>query len=105
MKTTFLYPDAPFSPHKSLEQWALSVSQASVKTPKGFGFFDINTIPESDILLIESLYCLPFAKKYKNMIDNMTESCKDSAIDKISEQREAIGKNTKLRSDLAISKK
>ncbi|MBI5331966.1 MAG: glycosyltransferase [Candidatus Aenigmarchaeota archaeon] len=104
MKTTFLYPDAKFSPHKSLEQWALSVSQASIKTPKGFGRFDINSIPYSDILLIESLYCLPFAKKYKiaksqSDLVKMTESPDKKSISDLAigttEQSKSIISKTK----------
>ena len=81
MKVTFLYPDAPFSPHKSLEQWASSVSQAKIKTPKGFGRFDTNKIPDSDILLLESLYCLSFAiTKSKDLAKFKTRTCKIIAM-------------------------
>ncbi len=31
----------------------------------GIGFFDMNKLEGSDILLLESLYCAPFAKRYK----------------------------------------
>ena len=36
----------------------------------GIGKFNIKQIPESDVLLLESLYCLPFAKKYKKSHPN-----------------------------------
>lgn len=47
----------------------MSVCQTEIRTPKGLGRFDVNKIPKSDILLLESLYCLPFAKKYKETND------------------------------------
>ncbi len=65
MKCTFLYPDSPKSPHYVHKSWAESVSKKYIKTPLGFGFFNTNIIPESDVLILESLYCLPFARKYK----------------------------------------
>ena len=69
MKITFLYPDSPISPHFSHLTWAKSVCKNIVKTPIKIGFFDISKIPVSDVLLIESLYCLPYAKIYKKRIN------------------------------------
>lgn len=62
---TFLYPASAISPHRVHKTWAMSVCQRAVETPMGIGKFDVGEIPESDFLLLESLYCLPFAKKYK----------------------------------------
>ncbi|KUO42677.1 MAG: hypothetical protein APU95_03090 [Hadesarchaea archaeon YNP_N21] len=36
-----------------------------VETPMGFGRFSLDQLKGSDILLLESLYCAPFAKRYK----------------------------------------
>jgi glycosyltransferase involved in cell wall biosynthesis len=65
MRATFLYPTSGISPHYVHEAWAMSVCEKTVKTPMGIGKFDIGQIPESDVLLLESLYCLPFAARYK----------------------------------------
>ena len=68
-KITFLYPASPISPHYAHLTWAKSLNARIIKTPMGFRFFDNNKIPDSDILLLESLYCLPFAKRYKQKIN------------------------------------
>lgn len=70
MKSTFLYADSGISPHYVHKTWAMSICNSIVKTPMGIGKFDINIIPDSDLLIIESLYCLPFAKKYKKKNPN-----------------------------------
>lgn len=70
MRGTFLYPDSGISPHHVHKTWAMSICQTMLKTPLGIGKFDINQIPESDVIVIESLYCLPFAKKYKKLHPN-----------------------------------
>lgn len=62
-----MYPKSGISPHPVHKAWALSVCQHIVETPMGLGRFDVRTIPKSDFLLIESLYCAPFAKKYKKL--------------------------------------
>jgi len=69
MRLTFLYPSSPKSPHFVHLSWAKSVCNNFVQTPMGLGLFDIRKIPKSDALLLESLYCLPFAKKYKQKIN------------------------------------
>lgn len=65
MKATFLYPASGISPHYAHLAWAKSVCTRVVETPMGIGFFDFNKIRGSDLLLLESLYCAPFAKRYK----------------------------------------
>ncbi|MCD6371275.1 MAG: hypothetical protein J7L39_00975, partial [Candidatus Aenigmarchaeota archaeon] len=65
MRIAFLYPNSPISPHKVHLTWALSVGAEPIKTPKGFGKFDIQRLRGYDILFLESLYCLPFASKAK----------------------------------------
>lgn len=65
MKATFLYPASGISPHHAHLTWAKSVSARVVETPMGIGFFDLNKLRGSDLLLLESLYCAPFAKRYK----------------------------------------
>jgi len=65
MKVTFLYPASGISPHPVHLAWAKSVGARVVETPMGVGFFDQNKLRGSDILLLESLYCAPFARKYK----------------------------------------
>lgn len=62
-----MYPKSGISPHPVHKAWAMSVCRSIVETPMGFGKFNIDKIPESDFLLIESLYCAPFAKKYKKL--------------------------------------
>jgi glycosyltransferase involved in cell wall biosynthesis len=70
MRATFLYPASGISPHYVHEAWAMSVCEKAVKTPMGIGKFNIKQIPESDVLLLESLYCLPFAVRYKKAHPN-----------------------------------
>lgn len=65
MKVTFLYPASGISPHPAHLTWAKSIGARVVETPMGIGFFDRNKILGSDILLLESLYCAPFARRYK----------------------------------------
>jgi len=38
----------------------------------GIGFFDLEKLRGSDLLLLESLYCAPFARKYKKKNPNCT---------------------------------
>lgn len=76
-KCTFLFPSSPKSPHFVHFIWAKSVCSNFVRTPMGFGIFDMKKIPKSDVLLLESLYCLPIAKKYKKKIN---PSCKVISI-------------------------
>ena len=66
--TTFLYSLSSKSPHPVHLYWAKSVCNNFIQTPI-CGFFDIRKIPKSDVLLLESLYCLPFAKRYKQKIN------------------------------------
>ncbi|MEM3335906.1 MAG: glycosyltransferase [Candidatus Aenigmatarchaeota archaeon] len=77
MKITFLYPNSIRSPHFVHLTWAKYLNARIIRTPMGFGFFDINKIPNSDVLLLESLYCLPFAKIYK---DKRNKECKIISI-------------------------
>lgn len=65
MKATFLYPASRLSPHYAHLTWAKSVCSRIVKTPMGIGFFDLDKIRVSDLLLLESLYCAPFARRYR----------------------------------------
>ena len=69
MSATFLYPSSRKSPHFVHLSWAKSVCSNFVQTPMGLGPFDVGKIPKSDTLLLESLYCVPFAKKYKQKIN------------------------------------
>lgn len=62
---TFMYPASGISPHPAHLTWAKSVGSRVVETPMGIGFFDLNKLRGSDLLLLESLYCAPFAKRYK----------------------------------------
>lgn len=64
MNITFLYPESAISPHIVHKTWAKSIGSHFVQTPKAFGKFNLDQIPPSDALLLESLYCLPFAKRY-----------------------------------------
>ena len=65
MNIAFLYPASGISPHYAHLTWAKSVCTRIVETPMGIGFFDYDKIRDSDLLLLESLYCAPFAKRYK----------------------------------------
>lgn len=65
MKVTFLYPASGISPHPAHLTWAKSVGARVAETPMGLGFFDLNKIRGSNLLLLESLYCAPFARRYK----------------------------------------
>lgn len=65
MKITFLYPASGISPHPAHLAWAKSIGARVVETPMGVGFFDFNKLRGSDLLLLESLYCAPFARRYK----------------------------------------
>lgn len=65
MNGTFLYPESGISPHNVHKTWAMTVCKNIIETPMGVGRFDVNQIPDSDFLIIESLYSLPFAKRYK----------------------------------------
>ncbi len=67
---TFMYPASGISPHPAHLAWAKSVGAGVVKTPMGMGFFDIDKIQDSDLLLLESLYCAPFARRYKKKNPN-----------------------------------
>lgn len=67
MRGAFLYPKSGISPHFVHRAWAMSVCKSIIETPMGFGKFDISKIPYSDFIIIESLYCAPFAKKYKKL--------------------------------------
>ena len=71
----FLYPNSPKSPHKVHKTWGLSVCKFMFKTPLGIGKFNIKKIPKTKIILIESLYSIPFAKKIKKR-----DNCKIIAI-------------------------
>ena len=62
---TFMYPASGISPHPAHLTWAKSVGSRVVETPMGIGFFDLNKLRGSDLLLLESLYCASFAKRYK----------------------------------------
>lgn len=62
---TFLYPASGISPHPAHLIWARSMGAKVVETPMGIGPFDYGKLKGSDILLIESLYCAPFARRYK----------------------------------------
>lgn len=62
---TFMYPASGISPHYAHLAWAKSVCTRVVETPMGIGFFDLDKIRGSDLLLLESLYCAPFARRYK----------------------------------------
>lgn len=64
-KIAFLYPASGISPHPVHLTWAKSISTCAVKTPMGIGFFDMDKLEGFDVLLLESLYCAPFAKRYK----------------------------------------
>jgi glycosyltransferase involved in cell wall biosynthesis len=65
MKITFMYPASGISPHPAHLVWAKSVGSQVVETPMGIGFFDLDKIQGSNLLLLESLYCAPFARRYK----------------------------------------
>lgn len=62
---TFMYPASGISPHPAHLTWAKSIGSRVVETPMGIGFFNLNKLKGSDILLLESLYCAPFARQYK----------------------------------------
>jgi glycosyltransferase involved in cell wall biosynthesis len=70
MKVTFLYPASGISPHPVHLAWAKSVGARVVETPMGVGLFDQGKLRGSEILLLESLYCAPFARKYNNKNPN-----------------------------------
>jgi len=61
----FLYPASGISPHPSHLAWAKSVGARVVETPMGVGRFDQSKLKGSDLLILESLYCAPFARRYK----------------------------------------
>jgi glycosyltransferase involved in cell wall biosynthesis len=65
MDITFLYPASGISPHHVHLTWAKSLDSKVIKTPMGFGRFNLDELKGSDILLLESLYCAPFARSYK----------------------------------------
>lgn len=65
MKATFLYPASGISPHPAHLAWAKSIGSRIVETPIGIGFFDMNKLRGSNLLFLESLYCAPFARRYK----------------------------------------
>ncbi len=60
-----MYPASGISPHPAHLAWAESVGSRVVETPMGMGRFDYGKLEGSDVLLLESLYCAPFARKYK----------------------------------------
>ncbi|RLG57591.1 MAG: hypothetical protein DRN83_01455 [Hadesarchaea archaeon] len=60
-----MYPASGISPHPAHLAWARSVGAKVVETPMGVGRFDRRKIEGSDVLLLESLYCAPFARSYK----------------------------------------
>jgi len=62
---TFMYPASGISPHPAHLAWAKSIGSRVVETPMGIGSFDLNKLRGSDLLLLESLYCAPFARRYK----------------------------------------
>jgi len=64
-RVTFLYPVSGISPHYAHLSWAKSIGARVVETPMGVGFFDLNKLQGSDLLLLESLYCAPFARRYE----------------------------------------
>jgi glycosyltransferase involved in cell wall biosynthesis len=70
MNITFLYPASGISPHHVHLTWAKSLDSKVVETPMGFGRFNLDELKGSDILLLESLYCAPFAKSYKKKNPN-----------------------------------
>ncbi|MEM2890542.1 MAG: glycosyltransferase family 4 protein [Candidatus Hadarchaeum sp.] len=70
MKISFLYPASGISPHPVHLAWAKSVGAKVVETPMGIGFFDVEKLEGSELLLLESLYCAPFAKRYKKKHPN-----------------------------------
>jgi glycosyltransferase involved in cell wall biosynthesis len=65
LNITFMYPASGISPHYAHLSWAKSIGARVVETPMGVGFFDLNKLQGSDLLLLESLYCAPFARRYK----------------------------------------
>jgi len=75
MKATFLYPASGISPHYAHLTWAKSIGAKVVETPMGIGLFDYGKIKGSDLLLLESLYCAPFARRYKKKNPNCKVIC------------------------------
>jgi len=75
MNITFMYPASGISPHPAHLAWAKSIGSHVVETPMGIGFFDLNKLRGSDLLLLESLYCAPFAKRYKRKNPNCKIVC------------------------------
>ncbi len=75
MRTTFLYPASGISPHYAHLTWAKSVGAKVVETPMGMGPFDYGKIEGSELLLLESLYCAPFARKYKKRNPDCKVAC------------------------------
>jgi len=82
MISTFLYPSSPKSPHPVHLTWAKSVCKYFIRTPMKTGIahvlslfsrFDVTKIPYNDVLLLESLYCLPFARRYKKRVNPKTK--------------------------------
>ncbi|MBD3230471.1 MAG: glycosyltransferase [Candidatus Lokiarchaeota archaeon] len=77
INSTFLYPDSPKSPHLVHLNWAKHVCQNIIQTPMPSNlrkvwkifFKEMGKIPHSDVLLLESLYCLPIAARYKKIIN------------------------------------
>jgi len=74
-RVTFLYPASGISPHYAHLSWAKSIGARVVETPMGVGFFDLNKLQGSDLLLLESLYCAPFARRYKKKNPNCKIIC------------------------------
>lgn len=64
-KAAFLYPASGISPHYAHLTWAKSIGARVMETPMGIGFFDLDKLQGSNLLLLESLYCAPFAKRYR----------------------------------------
>jgi glycosyltransferase involved in cell wall biosynthesis len=67
MKVTFLYPASKISPHPVHLAWAKAVQARAIQTPIGVGRFNYRTLKSSEVLLLESLYSAPFAKRFKKM--------------------------------------
>ena len=68
LRGVFLYPKSNFfpSPHPSFLAWAKSVGCRIMETPMGFGEMKKPIPKRCAFLLLESPYCLPYAKEYKN---------------------------------------
>jgi glycosyltransferase involved in cell wall biosynthesis len=76
MDISFLYPASGISPHPAHLAWAKSIGSRVVETPMGIRRFDQKKLKGSDLLLLESLYCAPFARHYKKK----TPECKVISI-------------------------